>query len=125
MVGAVVLMILLALLGLLFLMRNTLEKRTWFLKIALAAIALPYIANSTGWILTEVGRQPWIVNGLMKTEAGVSPIAAGNVWTSVIAFTLVYGILAAVDVFLLVKYARGGETGTTEISPEPDLVTAY
>jgi cytochrome d ubiquinol oxidase subunit I len=72
-----------------------------------AAIALPYVANSTGWILTEMGRQPWIVYGVLKTADAVSPgVGAGAVLFSLVAFTLVYGALMAVDIYLLRKFSR-------------------
>jgi cytochrome d ubiquinol oxidase subunit I len=57
--------------------------------------------------MTEMGRQPWIVFGLMKTETGVSPnVPAGMVLTSVVLFTLIYGVLMIADIYLLAKYAR-------------------
>ncbi|MCI0475463.1 MAG: cytochrome ubiquinol oxidase subunit I, partial [Anaerolineales bacterium] len=78
-----------------------------FLLILTPAILLPYIANSTGWLMTEMGRQPWIVYGVMKTESGVSPILTGeSVLISLVAFTLLYGALMIVDIYLLAKYAR-------------------
>ncbi len=77
------------------------------------AIALPYIANSAGWILTEMGRQPWIVYGLMKTDAGFSPnITPGLVLASLIIFTLLYALLMVADVYLLTKYAKAGPAAT-------------
>jgi cytochrome d ubiquinol oxidase subunit I len=79
------------------------------------AIALPYIANSAGWILTEMGRQPWIVYGLMKTDAGFSPnITPGLVLASLILFTLIYALLMVADVYLLTKYAKAGPAATDE-----------
>ena len=75
------------------------------------AIALPYLANSFGWILTEMGRQPWVVVGYMKTADAVSPnLTPGMILTTIIGFTLLYGGLMGVDVFLLVKYAKAGPT---------------
>ena len=72
-------------------------------------IALPYIANSTGWILTETGRQPWVVYGVLKTADAVSPlVSVGLVLTSLIVFTLLYGVLMVADVYLLVKFAKAG-----------------
>ncbi|MCL5273137.1 MAG: cytochrome ubiquinol oxidase subunit I [Chloroflexi bacterium] len=72
-----------------------------------AAIVLPYLANSTGWILTEMGRQPWIVFGLMRVEQGLSPnVGVPELLITVIGFTLIYGALAVADVYLLVKFAR-------------------
>jgi len=69
---------------------------------------LPLVANSFGWIFTEMGRQPWLVFGQMKTAAGVSANSAGEVLASVIILTLLYGGLAVVEVGLLLKYARKG-----------------
>ena len=77
-----------------------------------AAITVPFmglLGNSFGWIFTEMGRQPWIVFGLMPTAAGVSPgVSAAEVWISMIGFTLVYGLLAVVEVKLLLKYIKAG-----------------
>jgi cytochrome d ubiquinol oxidase subunit I len=71
------------------------------------AILLPYVANSSGWILTEMGRQPWIVFGVLKTEQGVSPnVAGGAVLLTLIVFTLLYGALMVADIYLLKKYAQ-------------------
>ena len=91
-----------------FIYRDTPQSKPWMLKILPFLIPLPYLANELGWTLTEVGRQPWIVYGLMKTSDAVSPVSPGQVWVSLIAFIAVYGLLGAVDVFLLFKYARKG-----------------
>jgi len=70
---------------------------------------LPLVANSFGWIFTEMGRQPWIVNGVLPTLTGVSPgVGFGPVWFSVIVYTLLYGVLAVVEVKLMLKYIRLG-----------------
>lgn len=70
---------------------------------------MPLFANSFGWIFTEMGRQPWVVFGLMPTAEGVSPsVSAAQVWASLITFTLLYGALAVVEVALLVKFIRKG-----------------
>jgi len=71
------------------------------------AIGLPYLANTTGWLLTELGRQPWIVFGLQKTADAASPnVSTGMLVFSLVCFTLIYGLLMALDVFLLVRNAR-------------------
>jgi len=117
MVAAGMAMILLGLFGTIAVVRNRLETYRAYLKWLLPAISLPFIANSAGWIMTEVGRQPWIVFGLQKTEAGVSPlVSAGMVATSLIGFTLVYGILAAVFVYLVVQTVRKGADEEEEVS---------
>jgi len=61
-----------------------------------------------GWMLTEVGRQPWIVYGVMRTRDAVSPIAASQVAVSLAAFVIVYSLLGLVDFYLLAKFARRG-----------------
>jgi cytochrome bd ubiquinol oxidase subunit I len=90
-----------------FLWRGTLERRRWLLWAGVLTIPLPYVAALAGWVLTEVGRQPWIVWGLLKTADANSP----SVSTTTIAFSLgvfaaLYGVLAVVDVVLMRRYAR-------------------
>jgi cytochrome bd ubiquinol oxidase subunit I len=83
--------------------------RRFALPVAIALPLLPLLANSFGWIFTEMGRQPWIVFGLMPTSAGVSPtVSAGEVLASMIGFTLIYGLLAVIEVRLLLKTIKGG-----------------
>jgi len=116
MIGAGLLMILLSLLGLFLLWRQQLERWRWFLWTLVIALALPYLGNATGWIMTEVGRQPWIVFGLLQTSNAASPtVGVASVFISLVIFTLLYGALAVVDGFLLVKYAKMG----AEAEPEP------
>jgi cytochrome d ubiquinol oxidase subunit I len=63
--------------------------------------------NTAGWLLTENGRQPWIVQGLQLTKNGVSPsISTATVATSLIVFLLLYGALAVVDAILMIRYSR-------------------
>jgi len=74
-------------------------------------IPLPYLTNQFGWTVAEVGRQPWIVTGLMKTSESVSPIAFSQVATSLFAFFAVYALLGIIDFYLLFKFARKGPKG--------------
>ncbi len=106
MVGLGTLFILLA--GLAFLYRNNPAKAPWLLKILIFAIPLPYIAHQAGWVVAEVGRQPWIVYNLMRTSEAVSSISVGQVGFSLFALCIMYLILGAVDIGLLVKYAKKG-----------------
>jgi len=107
MVGAGFLMAFLVLYGLYLVARGTFETASRYLQVMVWAIALPYIANSTGWLFTEMGRQPWIVFGLQRTEDAVSPsVSPGEVLFSLVAFTALYGALLVVDVYLLARYAR-------------------
>ncbi|MDA8388870.1 MAG: cytochrome ubiquinol oxidase subunit I [Nitrospiraceae bacterium] len=86
-----------------------LESRRALLRVMLYALPLPYIAAQLGWIVTEVGRQPWIVYGVLKTSDAVTKtIGPVQVWTSLAGFTFLYGALAVTDAYLLAKTARKG-----------------
>jgi cytochrome d ubiquinol oxidase subunit I len=88
---------------------GVLEKYPLFLKLMVFTIPLPYIANQLGWVVAEMGRQPWIVYGLLKTSDAVSKsISSVQVVGSLVGFTLLYGFLGVVDIYLLVKYAKLG-----------------
>jgi cytochrome d ubiquinol oxidase subunit I len=107
MVGAGFLMALLAFVALYLVLRHKVEKSQRFLKILPLAILLPYIASTSGWLLTELGRQPWIVYGLMKTAAGVSNVVGGlAVLFSLVLFTVVYGALMGVAIYLFNRYGK-------------------
>jgi cytochrome d ubiquinol oxidase subunit I len=109
MVGLGLLLILLALIGWIKGVRGRLERSPGYLKVMLFSIPLSYIAIQVGWLVTEVGRQPWLVYGVMRTSAGVSAsLLPAQVVASLIGFTLVYGLLAVVDIHLLVKYSKRG-----------------
>jgi len=73
------------------------------------AIPAPYLAEQFGWLVAELGRQPWIVYGVLKTADAVSKsISTTQVALSLLGFTVLYGLLGAIDIFLLVKYAKKG-----------------
>jgi cytochrome d ubiquinol oxidase subunit I len=118
MVGAGFLMFGLVAYALFLVMKDWPEKWMRWLKWMPWAIALPYIANSSGWILTEMGRQPWIVYGLLKTEDAVSPLSPGMVLTTVIGFTLIYALLMSADVYLLNKFAKAGPAAAMQESSD-------
>jgi cytochrome d ubiquinol oxidase subunit I len=122
MVGAGVLMILLAAWGLLLVLRKRLSPG-FFLRWLPLAIVLPYLANSAGWLLTEMGRQPWIVVGLMRTAEGVSvAVSTTEAAISLLAYTLVYAALIVANVYLLAKYAKAD---TAEPAPAAEPSLAY
>jgi cytochrome d ubiquinol oxidase subunit I len=104
--------------------RKRLDTARWFQRAAVAAIALPFLANFAGWILTEAGRQPWVVYGLLKTEDAVSgSVSAWTVGLSVGVFVSLYTVLGLVDLYLMRRYARldppdVGEAGEGEV-PQP------
>jgi cytochrome d ubiquinol oxidase subunit I len=120
MVGAGVLMIGLAAWALILALRKRFTPGI-FLRWLPLAVALPYLANSAGWLLTELGRQPWIVVGLMKTEQGVSvAVSSTEVALSFVAYTLVYAALIVANVYLLAKYAKA-DTAEPVSAAEPSL----
>jgi cytochrome d ubiquinol oxidase subunit I len=118
MVGAGFLMLVLAAYALFLVMGEAFDQRQVALTAFVWAIGLPYLANSAGWIMTEIGRAPWAVFGLMKIENAVSPtVSIGMLAASLLGFTLVYGLLMAADVFLLAKFARAGGLSAEERPP--------
>ena len=113
MVGAGSAMVLLSFLGILWSKDRKLDTKTLYLKIMMWSAALPYLAVTTGWILTETGRWPWIVYGLQPIEEAISPnVPAWNVLVSLIVMTVLYSVLTVVALKLGLKYG----TGETEIA---------
>lgn len=94
--------------GLAFMWRRSIAERPGFTRILLAMIPLAYLAIMAGWTVAEVGRQPWIVNKLMLTVQGISSVPASNVAVSLGAFIVIYGMLGALDIYLLRRYAIKG-----------------
>jgi cytochrome d ubiquinol oxidase subunit I len=96
-------------------MRNKVGSHIRWLGVFVFAIALPYIANTSGWVLTELGRQPFIVYGLLKTEDAMSPgLTTGMVLFSLIGFAVIYAALMGIDIFLLAKFAKAGPDDEAE-----------
>ncbi len=111
MVGAGFAMLGLALYALYLVIRDRLANPPRFLRLFLWAMALPLLATTTGWLMTELGRSPWVVFGLLKIEDAVSPsVSVVEVFISLVLFTLVYGLLMAADLYLLRKFARQAPT---------------
>ena len=95
--------------GLWLIRRKTLEKAKWFLFIAPWFVITPFLMNTAGWLLTESGRQPWIVQGLMKTSQAASPsVTTTDIWISLSVFVLLYAALGVADAYLMVHYGRQG-----------------
>ncbi|NJQ08295.1 cytochrome ubiquinol oxidase subunit I [Streptomyces lonarensis] len=92
----------------------------WYWRLAFATMAFPLIANAWGWIFTEMGRQPWVVYGVLQTSAGVSPsVSQGEVITSMTVYTLLYAALAVVEIKLLAKYVKAGPPELTDADRNP------
>ena len=121
MVGLGMLFMLLGLAAVYFVRKPGLPERRWFLRIMLLALPLPYVACELGWIVAEVGRQPWIVYGLFRTADGVSPnISTAQALISLLGLGAIYLGLTITDVYLLTKFAKKGPDKDLSriISPE-------
>ena len=116
-----------ALWGLWLIRRKTLEKSRLFLFVATWMVITPFFMNTAGWVLTENGRQPWIVQGIMKTSDASSPsVTTTDIWISLIAFTLLYIVLGVADAVLMIRYGRKdlADDDHDSASSEPDDPTA-
>jgi cytochrome d ubiquinol oxidase subunit I len=91
-----------------------------FLWVALLSLPLPWVAAELGWIVAEVGRQPWVIEGVLPTFLAVSSISATDVWITLIGFVAFYSALAVVDVFLLVKTIKAGPPADVPVL-RPDI----
>jgi cytochrome bd ubiquinol oxidase subunit I len=120
MIGFGLLAALIALVGLWLTRRGRLPEGRWFYRVAIAAVALPYLANTMGWIFTEMGRQPWTVFGVLRTAQSVSPgVAAGTVITSMTVFTLLYAALAVAAGWLIIRSIKAGPPAPTGTAGPP------
>jgi cytochrome bd ubiquinol oxidase subunit I len=127
MVGAGFLMIGLSLYALFLVMGDLFEQRPLALKIFLWAMLLPYAANTAGWLLTEIGRYPWAVFGLITLDQAVSPmVTTGMLLVSLIGYVLIYAVLILATLYLLRKYAKAGLPSPEREEEEvPSLVSAH
>ena len=134
MAGIGMLLLLIPLIGLLLIRRKTLERSRRFLWVCVGGAALPVIANLTGWIFTEMGRQPWVVYGLLKTSEARSPlVGSGSIILTIVGYTLLYGVLLIVGGKLFLREIDHGPEAEPGDSPSeapdaptrPDLILAY
>jgi len=91
--------------------RHRFMQNRWFLWIAFFSLPLPWIAAELGWVVAEYGRQPWVVDGVLPTFLGASPVPASHVWLSIAGFVLFYSALAVVELWLMVRTIRRGPDG--------------
>ena len=94
--------------ALILLFKGTLSRSRWFLWIALLALPLPYIAGELGWVLAEMGRQPWIIQDLMSVSGGVSQITAGSVITTFILFAVLFTVMLLAEISIMIKQIKTG-----------------
>ncbi len=122
MVGLGFLLLALGAIGLWLMRKHRVETSKRFLRFATWMALAPFIANSVGWIFTEVGRQPWVVYGLLKTSHAVTLIAPGYVAASFIGFTAIYSLLAVVEIGLLLRLAKVPAAPLAPAQAEPELI---
>jgi len=108
MVGMGVLMLFIFAASFYFTAKRSIGKHTWLLRLALYAIPAPWIAAETGWIVAEMGRQPWTISGILPTHLSTSSLTTGNLYFSLAGFIGFYTFLLIVELFLMFKYARLG-----------------
>jgi len=134
MAGVGVLLVLIPAIGLLLARGGIFERKRWFLRAAVIGAFLPPLANLSGWIFTEMGRQPWVVYGLLKTSDARSPlVSSGEIILTLVGYTLLYGVLLAIGGRLFKKEIAHGPEAEPAVEPgppsapgqRPDLVLAY
>ena len=119
MVGMGLLMLLLGVLGLILRLRNRLYDTRWFQRFALAMGPSGLIALLAGWITTEVGRQPWVVYGVLRTADAVSPLSSQQVGTSLLIFIIVYFLVFGTGLYYMLKLMAKGPDAGGHVAGEP------
>ncbi len=120
------LLIAISLIGVFYWWRGKLFKTKWLLYLFVFSVLGPQIANQLGWISAEVGRQPWIVYNLLRTSEGLSKaVEAGQVWFSLILFTLIYALLFVLFIYLLNEKIQHGPDDPDSLGTEYEHQKAY
>ena len=97
----------------------------WFLWLAVCAIPLPWVSTELGWVIAEMGRQPWAIDGVLPTGLAASSLSRGVLWLTIVGFTLLYGALAVIEIGLILRTIRGGPYAKhEEPAPVPAHLTA-
>jgi cytochrome bd ubiquinol oxidase subunit I len=127
MIGFGLLATLLALIGLwLTRRRREIPRGSWFYRVAIWAVILPYLCTTSGWIFTEMGRQPWTVFGVLTTRQSVSPgVTASSVIISMSVFTLLYGALAAIAGKVAFQHVKAGAPEETDAAPQQPQLPVF
>lgn len=97
----------------------------WFLRLCVLALPLPWVATELGWVIAEMGRQPWAIEGVLPTALGASSLSRAALWTTIVGFTLLYGTLAVIEVGLILRTVRRGPyAGHEDPQPQPGALPA-
>jgi cytochrome bd ubiquinol oxidase subunit I len=88
--------------------KRTIASKTWLLRLAVAATPVPWIAAEMGWVVAEMGRQPWTISGILPTHLSTSSLNTGELYFSIAGFLGFYTLLLLIELFLMFKYARLG-----------------
>lgn len=112
MVGLGCFLLLVMILVFYYVRRETLEKNRWFLWICVLSIPLVYLSGQAGWIVAEVGRQPWAIQGLLPVKAGVSSVSVGAVQTTFFLFLGIFTLFLAIEIRILIRTIRKGPGNT-------------
>ena len=91
--------------------KGKLEHMTWLQRVALWSIPLVYLAGQAGWIVAEVGRQPWVIQGLLPTKAAVSSVSVGAVQTTFFLFVAIFTLFLAIEIRIMLKAIKKGPEG--------------
>jgi cytochrome d ubiquinol oxidase subunit I len=135
MIGAGILMTLMSVAGLVLMRRRKIESARWFQRAAIAGVVLPILGNWTGWVFTEMGRQPWVVFGLLKTSQANSPnVSSLDIVLTLAGYIVIYGVLIVIGGWLMLREIDKGPDPAPEVddgglppspSERPELVLAY
>jgi cytochrome d ubiquinol oxidase subunit I len=104
-------MIAAALIGAWLLWRGTLFENRWYLRVVAHSWWIGFVATVSGWVVTESGRQPWVVQGLLRTADATSPVAASTVLASLVMFVVVYGIVFTMGIYYINRLIAKGPEG--------------
>ena len=94
--------------------RRQLDTHRWLLKVAVWSIPLPWLAAEAGWVVAELGRQPWVIEGVLPTAVAVSSLGAGTLLLTIAGFVLIYTVLLVIEIKLMLKAIRKGPETPTE-----------
>jgi len=127
MVACAFLMLGFLMLATIYSLRRKLDQHPWFLKFAPWMIPVPFIANEAGWIVSETGRQPWTVYGVLPTWLSASSHSVGQLVFSLSGFVLLYTVFIVVEMYLMVKFIRLGPSPRpeTDTRQKPHTLTAH